>query len=118
MLYPNNQAAFDPELFAQPTADYRGVPFWSWNCAVTPEKITRQVECFRQMGMGGAMVHPRTGLDTEYLSEEYMTLVADAEKDLRERGMSCWLYDEERFPSGPAGGIVTRDMRYRGGISC
>lgn len=113
MLYPNNQAAFDPKLFAQPTADYRGVPFWSWNCAVTPEKITRQVECFRQMGMGGAMVHPRTGLDTEYLSEDYMALVADAEKDLRERGMSCWLYDEERFPSGPAGGIVTRDMRYR-----
>ncbi len=113
MLYPKNEQGFDQKLFQNPPAEYRGVPFWSWNCAVTMEKIRDQVECFRRMGMGGAMVHPRTGLDTEYLSEEYMALVSGTEEELRSRGMSCWLYDEERFPSGVAGGIVTRDLRYR-----
>ena len=27
--------------------------------------------------------------------------------------MKAWLYDEDRWPSGAAGGIVTRDKRYR-----
>ena len=99
--------------FLNPSAAYRGVPFWSWNCRVTKELIDAQVGCFQKMGMGGAMIHPRTGLDTPYLGDEYMELVAYAERRLREAGMSCWLYDEERFPSGCAGGLVTRDARYR-----
>src|SRR5439155_5903225 len=28
-------------------------------------------------------------------------------------GMLCWLYDEDRWPSGAAGGLVTRDPQYR-----
>ena len=101
------------QTFQFPPARFRGVPFWSWNCKVTTEKIDRQTEYFRQMGMGGVMIHPRTGMDTPYLSEEYMALVSRAEERLREKGMDCWLYDEERFPSGVAGGIVTRNVRYR-----
>lgn len=65
MLYPKNVSRLDPTNFTDPPTEYRGVPFWAWNCAVTPDKIRRQVECFRLMGMGGAMVHPRTGLCTE-----------------------------------------------------
>lgn len=113
MLYPLNKKPFDSSVFANPPTAYRGVPFWSWNCAVTREQIVSQIGCFHRMGMGGAMIHPRTGLDTEYLSEAYMDLVNCAEETLRLNNMSCWLYDEERFPSGPAGGIVTRDVRYR-----
>lgn len=113
MLYRQNQLPFDEALFKSPTAEYRGVPFWSWNCAVTEPKIRRQVACFQQMGMGAAMIHPRTGMDVPYLSDEYIILVRTAEEALRQRGMNCWLYDEERFPSGVAGGIVTKDVRYR-----
>ena len=51
------------QIFSDPPARYRGVPFWAWNCRVTEDRIRRQVEYFRQMGMGGAMVHPRTGMD-------------------------------------------------------
>lgn len=101
------------QTFLSPPARFRGVPFWSWNCKVTADKIDRQTEYFRQMGMGGAMIHPRTGMDTPYLSDEYMALVSHAEEKLREKGMDCWLYDEERFPSGVAGGIVTRNVQYR-----
>lgn len=111
MLYPLNKKPFDSSVFTNPPTAYRGVPFWSWNCAVTREQIVSQIGCFHRMGMGGAMIHPRTGLDTEYLSEAYMDLVNCAEETLRLNNMSCWLYDEERFPSGPAGGIVTRDVR-------
>ena len=113
MLYPQNALPFDDKSFLSPTNEYRGVPFWAWNCRVTDEKIKKQVEDFRLMGMGGAMVHPRTGMDTPYLTDEYMEKVALAERELAGKGMYCWLYDEERFPSGCAGGIVTRNLSYR-----
>lgn len=101
------------QVFLSPPARFRGVPFWAWNCKVTKGQIDRQTECFARMGMGGAMVHPRTGMATPYLSEEYMELVRYARDRLSALGLSCWLYDEDRFPSGSAGGIVTRDVRYR-----
>ena len=79
------------QTFLSPPVQFRGVPFWAWNCKVTEDKIERQAAYFRQMGMGGAMVHPRTGMDTPYLSEEYLRLVQYAEEKLRENGLSCWL---------------------------
>ena len=27
--------------------------------------------------------------------------------------MEAWLYDEDRWPSGPAGGLVTKNPSYR-----
>ncbi len=101
------------QIFLSPPARFRGVPFWAWNCRVTKERIDWQAECFFRMGMGGAMVHPRTGMATPYLSREYMELVCYAQEKLRSLGLSCWLYDEDRFPSGSAGGIVTRELKFR-----
>ncbi len=114
MLYKRNREhPLSEELFGHPTAEYRGTPFWSWNCKVTKELIREQMECFRRMGFGGAHLHPRTGLDVPYLSEEYLQLVRYAVEQAREQGMLCWLYDEDRFPSGSAGGIVTENLHYR-----
>lgn len=59
-------------------------------------------------------IHPRTGLDVEYLSGEYMELISYTVKRCKEKGLLCWLYDEDRFPSGNAGGLVTKDFRLRG----
>ncbi|MBQ3669126.1 MAG: hypothetical protein II920_07870, partial [Clostridia bacterium] len=113
MLYPKKDFPFKSEDFKSPSSEYRGVPFWAWNCHVTKDRIEKQIENFQIMGMGGAMLHPRTGMDTPYLSDEYMQLVEYSEEELRKKGMYCWLYDEERFPSGCAGGIVTRNLAYR-----
>ncbi len=42
-----------------------------------------------------------------------MDLVAACRDKARQEKMLCWLYDEDRWPSGAAGGYVTRDVRYR-----
>lgn len=58
-------------------------------------------------------MHSRSGLITEYLGEEWFDMInvgADAGKDT---GMEVWLYDEDRWPSGSAGGMVTVDKEYR-----
>ena len=115
-FYTNAPPALTPEVFGHPTAEYRGAPFWAWNCRVTPELIDRQLGVFREMGFGGAHVHSREGLAVPYLSDEFMSLVKHTVERSKELGLRTCLYDEDRWPSGCAGGIVTRDrenvMRY------
>lgn len=112
-LYPKNQEPLNDELFRNPTSEYRGTPFWAWNCRMTEEKITRIADALHDMGMGGGHLHCRTGLDTPYMSREFLDLIKDAHRKLTDRGMLTWLYDEDRFPSGAAGGLVTKDDQYR-----
>lgn len=104
---------FNYELFKNPTAEYRGFPFWSWNCRLTKDIIKEQLLIFKEMGMGGVVIHPREGLDTEYLGEEFMDIAAYTAELCRELGLICWLYDDDRFPSGAADGLVTKNPRYR-----
>ncbi|MDO4284691.1 MAG: glycosyl hydrolase [Eubacteriales bacterium] len=114
MLYKENQTEeLSQDIFRNPPAEYRGTPFWSWNCEISEELIHSQISVFHKMGFGGAHLHPRTGLETEYLGEEFLRLVQYADEQMKERGMLCWLYDEDRYPSGAAGGIVTEDWRFR-----
>ena len=35
----NNTDKLDCELFKNPTAEYRGLPFWSWNCKIEKQTI-------------------------------------------------------------------------------
>lgn len=64
-------------------------------------------------GFGGAHLHARTGLETDYLGEEFLNLVRYTDEEMKKRNMLCWLYDEDRFPSGAAGGIVTENVDYQ-----
>ena len=108
-LYPKNQGPLTDELFREPTSEYRGAPFWAWNCRMTPENISEMAEMFREMGMGGAHIHSRTGLCNEYMGEEYLSLVKQAHKEFSNCQMITWLYDEDRWPSGFGGGLVTKE---------
>lgn len=110
MLYPRkHEKTLDRELFENPTSEYRGAPFWAWNGKLDREELARQIRIFRKMGMGGFHIHVRTGMDTPYLSEEFMAFVRFCTRMAGEEHMLAWLYDEDRWPSGTAGGAVTAD---------
>ncbi len=109
----NKSDEFDYNLFKNPTVKYRGLPFWSWNCKLRKETVKEQLAIFKDMGFGGVVIHPRDGLDTEYLGSEFMELVSYTARLCRENGLICWLYDDDRFPSGAADGLVTQNPRYR-----
>ena len=114
MLYPHAATSeLDDALFRDPPAVYRGAPFWSWNGRLDPDLLCRQIDDFKAMGLGGGHMHPRTGLATPYLGQEYMDCVRRVVAHCRETGMLAWLYDEDRWPSGFGGGLVTGDERYR-----
>jgi len=59
-------------------------------------------------------MHSRYGLKTEYLGREWFDCISACVEQARETGMKACLYDDDRWPSGPAGGIVTRsNKKYR-----
>ncbi len=114
MLYKRSgEKVLDDALFRNPTSEYRGAPFWSWNCEMTPEMLTEQIEFMKKMGFGGFHMHSRTGMAHEYLGKEFMDLVDACVQKAKEEKMLAWLYDEDRYPSGFAGGFVTKHKKYR-----
>jgi hypothetical protein len=96
--------------FAAPPAAYSTMPFLVWNGEVTEQEIDRHLQAFKDQGIRGFFIHPRYGLITEYLSPRWFDLIAYTVKRARELGMQAWLYDENSFPSGFAGGHVNEQM--------
>ena len=96
-------------LFQSPSAAYRGKPFWSWNGKLEKDELLRQIQIFKEMGMGGYFCHSRIGLVTEYLGKEWFELINACADKGQSLGLETWLYDEDRWPSGIAGGKVTQD---------
>ncbi len=108
MLYEKNQTEhISEELFRNPSCEYRGAPFWAWNGRLDRDRLTEQIQVFKKMGLGGFHMHVRTGMDSPYLEEEFMDSVRHCIGKAGEMDMLAWLYDEDRWPSGTAGGRVT-----------
>ncbi|MBP5225688.1 MAG: hypothetical protein J6Z38_08940, partial [Lachnospiraceae bacterium] len=114
MLYKKTgEPTLRDDLFRHPTSEYRGAPFWAWNCKLDKEELFRQLDVLKEMGFGGAHMHVRTGMATPYLSDEYMQLIRAVVDRAKESDMLAYLYDEDRWPSGAAGGLVTKDPAFR-----
>lgn len=99
--------------FKNPSSMFRGAPFWAWNCKLDKDLILKQIDYFHEMGMGGFTMHCRTGLDTQYMSEEFIDIVKACVQKAKQLDMKAYLYDEDRWPSGFGGGEVTKDTAYR-----
>lgn len=100
-------------LFESPTSEFRGKPFWAWNGDLKEEELRHQIDIFEEMGFGGYFMHSRTGLETEYLGEDWFNLINSCSDYGFEKGLESWLYDEDRWPSGSAGGLVTKNEEFR-----
>lgn len=116
MLYKKKSKPFSEADFMNPPAEYRGVPFWAWNCKIEESDIENMMKMFEDMGMGGAHLHSRTGMDIPYLQETFMERVKQTCICAEKRKMHVWLYDEDRWPSGYGGGYVTENEEYRARI--
>lgn len=97
-------------LFRDPPAEFRSMPLWVWNNRITEKQIEEQLTDFKEKGIGGVFVHPRPGLITPYLSEEWLSRFDYAVKTGKKLGMQVWIYDENSYPSGFAGGHVPAEM--------
>lgn len=112
MLYKKTET-LTKDAFQNPGSEYRAAPFWAWNCKMTKEEVDNSLESIKKMGMGGGHIHCRTGMDNPYMGEEFLELVKYSNEKCKELGLLTWLYDEDRWPSGAGGGLVTKDHQYR-----
>jgi hypothetical protein len=97
-------------LFKKPSAEFSSAPLWVWNEVVTKEEIKCQLDDFHAKGIDQVFVHPRPGLVTEYLSPEWLELFRYSVEIGKQNGMKIWIYDENSYPSGFAGGHVPAEM--------
>ena len=76
-------------LVENPPKEYRSAPFWGWNDRLQKENLGEQIEGFKKAGMGGFFIHSREGLETEYLSTEWMEAVKFCVDKAREMIWRC-----------------------------
>lgn len=114
MIYNKNSSEkLDLELFRNPTSEYRGMPFWAWNSNLEKEEVKSQIDVMKEMGFGGFYMHVRQGLELPYMGKEFLDIVEVCTEKAKQEEMFAGLYDEDRWPSGCAGGEVTKEIRHR-----
>ena len=98
------------KAFQNPPAEFRSAPLWVWNDQMTRAEIDEQMADLHARGIGGVFIHPRPGLITPYLTDEWLSLFRYAVDVGKNLGMKIWIYDENSYPSGFAGGHVPAQM--------
>lgn len=93
--------------------EYRPIPFWSWNDKLEKEKLMEQIHWMKETGNGGFFMHARSGLQTSYLSEEWMQCIEACADEAGKLDMKAWLYDENGWPSGFVGGKLLEEEKNR-----
>jgi len=98
------------KLFADPPTEYSSAPLWVWNDLLTEEQIASTMRDLAGQKVKQVFVHPRPGLMTPYLSEDWFKLWDVALREAEKLDMNVWIYDENSYPSGFAGGLVPDAM--------
>ena len=97
-------------LFANPPREYSTAPLWVWNDMLIAEQIVSTLRDMAGQNVRQVFVHPRPGLMTPYLSADWFRLWKVALKEAERLDMNVWIYDENSYPSGFAGGLVPEAM--------
>ncbi len=96
--------------FAQPPRQYSSGPLWVWNDLLTETQIRSTLRDLSGQHVRQVWVHPRPGLMTPYLGEDWFRLWKVALDEAERLDMNVWIYDENSYPSGFAGGLVPEAM--------
>lgn len=90
------------------------VPFWFLNGPVEEWHIVREFEMMAGKDVHEVIVHPRYGLQCEYLSDEWFQIFGWCVREAKKHNMHIWVYDELNWPSGTAGMTVTVNPDFQG----
>jgi hypothetical protein len=105
----SEQQSFEQHAFEDPGPLFRPTPLWSWNADLSVDEVRRQVREMAARRWGGFFMHTRVGLVTPYLSTDFFDLVRASVEEAKETGLKAWIYDEDKWPSGYAGGLVPEE---------
>jgi len=72
----------------------------------TESDISEALASLKSVGVNEYMIYPRSGLEYEYMGEDWLDYVGKAIAAAERLGMRIWLYDEFNWPSGSCKGRV------------
>ncbi|MHB8952665.1 MAG: glycosyl hydrolase [Pirellulaceae bacterium] len=98
------------KIFTAPPREFATAPLWVWNDMLTEDQIRGTMRDLAGQKVMQVFVHPRPGLMTPYLSDEWFRLWKIALDEAEQLDMNVWIYDENSYPSGFAGGHVPEEM--------
>lgn len=82
---------------------------WAINAALEERELCRQLDEMRALGYDGTVFHPRFYPNRPpYLSTDYLTILSKVILHAKSLGMEFWIYDENGWPSGTAGGELLK----------
>ncbi len=79
----------------------------------TKDDIFSYLTGLKENGIEQVMLYPRSGCELEYLSDEWFEAISNFLQLSKSLNIDVWLYDEFNWPSGDAGGLVTKIPEYR-----
>lgn len=95
--------------FKTPPKETSLAPFWFLNDSLEPEHLRFQLREMCDKGVYECILHARKGLTVPYLSEEWFERIGVILEEAEKLGMRVFIYDEDNWPSGYAGGRVVND---------
>ncbi|HON06042.1 MAG TPA: glycosyl hydrolase [bacterium] len=105
---------FSFDVFSKSPVEYRPVPFLFLNHELQDNELMWQVKEIKEKGLRGFFMHPRPGLLTPYMSVEFRKKIRLMVEEAEKHGIEAWLYDEDPYPSGAAGGkVIYHHPEYR-----
>lgn len=94
--------------FQQPPQEKKSIPLWFWNKNISEMDVDKILEIMersaKESGYGGFGILPEW--QNDYMSEDYFRFYGAVLEKAEELGLKMCLYDENGFPSGPAGGLL------------
>ena len=97
------------DKFVNVPKEYSIAPFWFWNDDLKPENLKWQMKEMYDKGVYEVVISSRRGIEIDYLSDEWFDRIEVVVEYAKELGMKIWLYDEDNWPSGYAGGKVLEE---------
>ena len=87
--------------------DFRPIPFYFLNKDLDRSEILRQIPLLKKSGISGVFLHARCGLtERGYGGRTWFEDIEFLVRELKNAGLKAWLYDEDPYPSGAAGGRI------------
>ncbi len=81
--------------------------FWFLNSDCPLDEIRRQIAAFAAAKVNAIVLHPRGGLLVPYGGSDWFAFIKTLVAECVKAGVTPWLYDDDPYPSGSAGGWIT-----------
>ncbi len=85
------------------------IPFLAITGKPTEAEVRKKVAAIKEQGIDSFLIYARSGLELEYMGEEWLKLNEWFCDEAERRGMKVWLYDEYNWPSGTCKGRVPNE---------